>query len=155
MTEFSIHGVALDKSTGMPFVILFNSKRGISIGIQVGPSEASAIIVELEGVQPPRPLTHDLLSQLFLRHGFSLDAVEVYGQLEDRYLSRIRYSKGFRKYTMETRPSDGIALAVRLDAPILVDEGCLPSLAFLHGEGAFSDADFLYLENQQINSQVI
>ena len=155
MTDFSIHGVALDKSTGMPLVILFDPKHNVSVGLQVGPSEASAIIVELEGVQPPRPLTHDLLSQMFLRHGFSLNTVEVYGQLEDRYLARIRYSKGFRKYTMETRPSDAIALAVRLTAPILIDEACIPSLAFLHSDGAYSEADFLYLENQQINSQVV
>ncbi|MBN2509719.1 MAG: bifunctional nuclease family protein [Spirochaetales bacterium] len=155
MTEFAIHGVALDKTTEMPLVVLRASTPDMFIGIQVGPSEASSIIVELEGVQPPRPLTHDLLSQMFTRHGFTLEHVEVYGQLEDRFLSRLHYTRGFKKFTMETRPSDALALAIRLEAPIFVDESCIPSLAFLRNDSNGSRTDFLYLENQQINSPIL
>ena len=156
MVEFTVHGVALDRKTGMPLVVLCSPEENLCVGIQVGPSEASSIIVELEGVQPPRPLTHDLLGELFIRHGFRLEQVQIYDNIADRNLARIHYSKGFRKYSMETRPSDAIAMAIRLTAPIYIEEGCIPSLVFLHDDGPDGDeSDFLYLENQQINSQVV
>ena len=144
----------MEKESGMPKVILVHDNTCIALA--VGPFEASAIIVELEGIQPPRPLTHDLLSELFVRHHFSLKRIEIYGRLDDRNLARIHYSKGMRKYSMETRPSDAIALAVRLDAPILVDEACIPALIFLQQNNDANDhLDFLYLENQHLNSQVM
>ncbi len=156
MVEFTVHGVALDRKSGMPLVVLCSTENQVCVGIQVGPSEASSIIVELEGVQPPRPLTHDLLSELFNRHSFTLEKIEIYETFADRSLARIHYSRGFRKYSMETRPSDAIAMAIRLSAAIFIEESCIPSLVFLHGnDHNGEEPDFLYLENQQINSSVL
>ena len=115
-----VRGIALDKETEMPIVILQDSEKRNTMTITIGPFEASAIIIEMEGVCPPRPLTHDIITRLFTAHKFTLQNLEIYGTRGDKYLSRIRYSKGIRKYSMEIRPSDGIALALRMEAEIYV-----------------------------------
>ncbi len=124
MVELKIKGFALDEEK-MPIVILADGQRRV-LPIWIGPFEASAIIVELEGITPPRPLTHDLLAMHFLRHGFSMDRLEIYGHSpQDCYRSRIVYHRRMRSFLMEVRPSDGLALAVRLGAPIVALEDLL------------------------------
>jgi bifunctional DNase/RNase len=143
----SIHGIALDKESQLPIVLLETAEpRGI-LAVPVGPSEASAIIVEVEGVHPPRPLTHDLIAELFSRHQFSLVRSEIREHLEELYTSRICYRRGLRQYTMEVRPSDAIALSLRMRAPIMVNpelltrgESSLEVFRHLHGD------DILLLE---------
>lgn len=114
----SIKGIALDKKSELPLLLLQAHNNGHVLPLWIGPFEASAIITEVEGVHPPRPLTHDLFTQFFSKHNFTLTSLELYEKLEDRYFARINYRKGVRTYTMEVRPSDGIALALRLHAPI-------------------------------------
>ena len=65
-------------------------------------------------------MTHDLLSEFFTRHRYRLKNLVIYEKIENDYLARIEYSGVFRTYRMEVRPSDGIALALRLGSPILV-----------------------------------
>lgn len=148
MLEFAIYGAAILPQSQTPFIILYNEKENISLSLPVGPFEASAIIIEIEGVVPPRPLTHDLFAQLFTKHHLDLISVEIYACLEDSQLARINYRHGLLKHAMEVRPSDGIALAVRLDAPIYI----APEVAArfqtraesLHGAGR-EDGEILYL----------
>jgi bifunctional DNase/RNase len=116
--RLSVAGVALDDETDAPTVLLRCETGTAVLSVPVGAFEASAIIIEVEGLKPPRPLTHDLFAQLFARHAFRLLSFELYARGEDGYLGRLRYRKGFRTYFMEVRPSDGIALALRLGAPI-------------------------------------
>lgn len=123
--ELTIKGIALEKDQQMPVLILRELKGEKTFPIWIGPSEASSIIIEMEGVFPPRPLTHDLLAQFFLKHNFQLRSLEFYSVFEGKHLSRIRYSKGFRSHTMEVRPSDGVALAIRLGAPIYTTQELL------------------------------
>lgn len=99
--------------------------------VPVGAFEASAIIIEIEGIKPPRALTHDLFAELALRHGLRMLEFELYARTEEGFLGRIKYRKGLRTWTMEVRPSDGIALALRLNAPIraarqLFDDAATP-----------------------------
>lgn len=108
----------MEDGSDTPRIILHSEDAGGVLNITVGPFEASAIIVALEGISPPRPLTHDLLAELFRRHRFQLECVEIYDTDEDRFLSRLRYRDGAQSHVMEVRPSDGIALASRLKAPI-------------------------------------
>jgi bifunctional DNase/RNase len=157
MLDFSVKGLALDERDQMPVVILQNLERNLILPLFVGPFEASAIIIEIEGVRPPRPLTHDLFSELFQRHRFHLLSVEIYGKFNDEYLARLRYKTKVSVHTMEVRPSDGIALALRLNAPILVDERLLASIEdasrFLAGSEA--TADILYLETNKPGIQLM
>jgi uncharacterized protein len=151
MLDYHVKGLALDEQNQMPVVILQSMETKRTLPLSVGPFEASAIIIEMEGIHPPRPLTHDLFSELFQRHRFQMIAVEIYGRLEDEYLARIRYRTRIATHTMEVRPSDGIALALRLQAPILVDE----QIARMSDADDFivnpdtASHDVLYLETQK------
>jgi uncharacterized protein len=146
MLHFTVRGIALEQKSRLPLVLLHSSARNMLLPLPIGPFEASAIIVEMEGVRPPRPLTHDLLAQMFSKHHFRLKTVEIYACLEDKQLARIRYRSRFASHTMEVRPSDGIALAIRLDAPILISESVALKLA---------DDNELFYDNEQSNSEIL
>ncbi|MBI9103920.1 MAG: bifunctional nuclease family protein [Spirochaetales bacterium] len=121
MIEYLVRGIALEKESQMPLVLLKEKDGDNILPVWIGPFEASSIIVELEGVQPPRLLTHDLLALLFSKHGFKLLRLEIYGYSDEKYLARICYKRGLRKHTVDVRPSDGISLALRLKAPVYCD----------------------------------
>ena len=150
--SFTIKGVALNEESQVPMVLLHNEDRNLLLPLVVGPFEASAIIIEMENVQPPRPLTHDLIAQVFERHHLRMLHVEIYGQIEDRYLARIRYRARLATHTMEVRPSDGIALAVRLGASIQVASELVAGMADRRLANPSLDpstSDILYLETEK------
>ena len=118
--SFNIKGIALDSRNGLPTIILQAEDKSMILPLKAGPFEASAIIIEIENVHPPRPMTHDLLSEFFTRHRYRLKNMIIYEKIENDYLARIEYAGFLRTYRMEVRPSDGIALALRLGSPILV-----------------------------------
>jgi bifunctional DNase/RNase len=127
MVELHVKGFFLD-SDRMPVAVLSDATGKRVLPVWIGPSEASSIIVELEEIKSPRPLAHDILASYFQRHGFTMDGLEIYGQSgEFGYNARIKYHRRLRHYDMEVRPSDGIALAVRLKAPILAADHLLSS----------------------------
>ncbi len=136
MVALKIRGFLLDRDN-MPIVMLAEEAGQRLLPVWIGPSEASAIIVELEKIRPPEPLAHDLLAVLFQRHGLRMERLELYPRPEDcSYGARIVYRQGLRRCVLETRPSDGLALAVRLGAPILGEEELLSASqlpALLHG----------------------
>ena len=142
-----IHGIALEQESELPIVLLKTSNPEGILPVPVGPSEASSIIVEIEGVHPPRPLTHDLIADIFHRHKFTLQFCEIRDQVDDFISAYIHYRHGFRKHTMEVRPSDAIALALKMEAPIMVNpellsrgESGMDVFSSLHGN------DILLLE---------
>lgn len=152
--EMKVRGLTLEQEHQMPVVILQDVEKQKTLALTIGPSEASSIIIELEGIPLPRPLTHDIITRLFQRHKFKMLCLEIYAFLENKYLSRIHYSKGSKKYTMEVRPSDGIALALKLDAPIFSSAGLL---SWKDGENPYLDdldhfsPDVLYLDTDRRN----
>ena len=126
MIELEIKGFALDRNTQMPMAVLKEAAGHRLLLIWTGPSETSAIIHALEDIQPPRPLTHDTFTSFFLKHGFQMDRLEIYGQsVGYSYYSKLVYHRGGETYSMEIRPSDGLALAVRLDAPLFAASNLL------------------------------
>jgi uncharacterized protein len=143
-----VKGVAMNPNDSTPIIILQDIWGGRTVPVVVGPFEASAIIIELEGILPPRPLTHDLLVSFFERHGFELDSVELYGALDGAFLARMRYRKGLRKYVQELRASDGIALAVRMEKPIYIEETLIASGVtgeLIAQEPDAKDSEYYYL----------
>jgi bifunctional DNase/RNase len=125
MIKLDIKGFFLDQDR-MPVAVLSDSTGKKILPVWIGPSEASSIIVELEEIKSPRPLAHDILARYFVRHGFTMDSLEIYGYSgEYGYSASIKYHRWWRHYDMEVRPADGLALAVRLGAPILVEEALL------------------------------
>ncbi len=125
MVELRIRGVSVEGPDDSPLVILENPGGDLRLTVPVGPFEASAIIMELEGINPPRPLTHDLLASFFREGGFCLDRVELFGETPDCPRARLSYRRGFKRLGREVRPSDAIALALRLGAPLTVDSDIL------------------------------
>jgi bifunctional DNase/RNase len=116
--RFTIQGIALDETTASPFVILHDPENGITIPVQTGPSEASSIIVALEGILPEHRNSHDLLAAMFSMHNFVLQHLEVYRYFDGVYHGRIVYRKGVRRYRQEVSASDGIILCIKFGAPI-------------------------------------
>lgn len=121
MVEVRVKGVAMPDTDSMPVVVLEEVGGSGAVAVCVGAYEAGAIIMELEGVSTPRPLTHVLMAQLFQEQGLRLRRVElygVYGQGDDGYLARIEYAKGMHRWTRDVRPSDALALAATTGAPV-------------------------------------
>ncbi len=153
--ELRIKGIVLNPENGLPTVLLNNNELDHLLPVEIGPFEASAIIVEMEGLHPPRPLTHDLMSGLFFKHNFTVLRLEIYGMLEEKHLARIIYKHRLRQFSMEVRPSDGIAIVLRMGAPILVSENvlviCRENMNFAGLD--FYAAEYLYLDGKEAGTQ--
>lgn len=120
-----VKGIALERESRLPILLLQCMNDTRLIPVPVGPAEASSIIMEMEGALPPRPLSHDLIAELFRRHHLTALRLEIYGQSLGKYLARLVYTKAFVHHSLEVRPSDGVALALRLAVPILADASLL------------------------------
>jgi uncharacterized protein len=104
----------------------------------------------------PRPLTHDLLASFIRDHGFKVDHVEFYGADGKGFLARMQYRKGAKKFKREIRPSDGIALSLRLAFPILADPALLemaPSLAITADQALEGESKFYFIESPEYARQ--
>lgn len=104
----------------MPSVLFKSVDGSLLFHVDIGPSEAGAIIMALKEITPPRPLTHDFITHLFKKHKFTLEKVILCKK--EKIIASLRYRFGFRKYSEELRPSDAIALAVRSRCPIYLSE---------------------------------
>ncbi len=123
MKEFTVKGMALHRSTKVPFVVLKQRDEEISLPVPVGALEASSILIELEGATPPRPSAHDLIAHFFVRHRFKVTQIVISHVDEEFSAALIHYRKGPKSFSMEALPADAIAVALRLSAPIyLTDE---------------------------------
>lgn len=123
--QLSVKGISLHHETQMPFIILQSIDNKYTLPISIGPFEASAIITKLENIHTPRPLTHDLFSDMLLKHKFKLKSLHIYNAIEDKYYAKIFYSHGLKKFSTELRPSDGIALIIRHGGSISIKKEIL------------------------------
>jgi len=129
--EVEVAGLGLDTLTGTPVVRLVekDGRTGAErreLPIWIGPAEAQAIVMEMQGPPPPRPLTHDLMQQLMERLGGKLREVVIEDLRQGTYYATLRVqAPGGKALTVDARPSDAIALALRVHARILVAEGLL------------------------------
>jgi len=133
MTLVRIKGVAMPSEEASPVVVLEDNGGG-ELAVSVGAFEAGAIVMELEGLSTPRPLTHSLLAQLLREQGIALRRVELYGLYgadQDGFMARIIYGRGLRSWTRDVRPSDALAMAAVTKAPVYAH----PSLVIPRGHG--------------------
>lgn len=147
--ELKIKGISLHQDSQLPVIILQSHDEKHSIPISIGPFEASAIITELENIHPPRPLTHDLFSDILTKHKFKLTSLYIYKSVKDKYYARIYYKKHIRVYSMEVRPSDGIALIIRHGGNIVTNEEVLINNTnnYWQYDMDHLSRDFLFLKN--------
>ncbi|MFH1176199.1 MAG: bifunctional nuclease family protein [Acidobacteriota bacterium] len=119
--EVEIRGLILDPVSNTPIVILKKPGENVFLPIWIGVFEANAIALELEGVQTPRPMTHDLLREVVLALGAGLESVVVHALVENTFHATLLLRKaGGERIAVDARPSDAIALALRCRAPIKV-----------------------------------
>ncbi len=121
----SVKGVAFDFSSQSPVVILAEKDGSRQLPIWIGPSEAQAIAMRLEGMTPPRPLTHDLLQRLLQESGAEVEKVVVTTLKDGVYFAEIHITGKRGLVKVDSRPSDAIALAIRCERPIYVARSLL------------------------------
>lgn len=125
--EMKIRGLMMDPVTNMPIVILKDVNGNAILPIWVGVYEANAIALEIEKVLTPRPMTHDLIKTLLLGLEANLHKVVVSELKDDTFYAVIWLEKDGQLITVDSRPSDALALALRLDCPIYVEDSVLKS----------------------------
>src|SRR6201997_4298860 len=125
--EMKISALMMDPVTNMPIVILKDSGSETVLPIWVGIYEANAIALEIEKVSTPRPMTHDLIKTLLLGLGTGIRKVVVSELKEDTFYAVIWLDREGELISVDSRPSDALALALRLDCPIFVDDSVLKS----------------------------
>lgn len=125
--EMKIRGLMMDPVTNMPIVILKDVGGNTILPIWVGIYEANAIALEIEKVSTPRPMTHDLIKTLLLGLNTGIRKVVVNELREDTFYAIIWLEKEGELISVDSRPSDALALALRLDCPIYVEEAVLKS----------------------------
>jgi hypothetical protein len=115
-----IKGLMLDPTSNVPIVILRDVESQLFLPIWIGVFEANAIALRIEGVEPPRPMTHDLLRALIENLGGSVEKIVISDLKESTFFAVIHVRRGADAVVIDARPSDAIALALRTEAPIFV-----------------------------------
>jgi len=123
--EMKIRGLMMDPMTNMPIVVLKDMSGDAVLPIWVGIYEANAIALEIEKVTTPRPMTHDLIKVLLMGLEASIKKVVVSELKDDTFYALIWLEREGRLMSVDSRPSDALALALRHDCPIFVDDKVL------------------------------
>src|ERR1017187_1249660 len=125
--EVRIRGLMMDPSTNMPIVVLKDVASDTVMPIWVGIFEANAIAIEIEKMAAPRPMTHDLTRNLIRHLNSQLDKVVINELKDDTFFATLWLTQDNEPITIDARPSDAIALALRADCPIYVAEEVMHS----------------------------
>jgi len=125
MVRMRVAHLGLDRSTNTPVVILQEEGGERTLPIWIGAPEANAIALEMQGAKPERPLTHDLMKHLVAGLGGELRRVVISGLRENTYMAELLIYRGGEVFEVDARPSDSIALALRMHAPIYSNEELL------------------------------
>ena len=133
--EMRIRGLLMDPVTNTPIVILKDANSDAVLPIWVGVFEANAIALEIEKVSTPRPMTHDLIKNVLSGLDAHVHKVVVTELKEDTFFAVIWMEREGRIISVDSRPSDALALALRVDCPIFVDDEVLKTQKKLTSAG--------------------
>lgn len=125
--EFKIKGLMMDPITNSPIVILQDIQKNTLLPIWVGIFEANAIALQIERIDTPRPMTHDLIKNILLHLNAEVEKIVVSELKENTFYALIHLRLNGEAVTIDSRPSDAIALALRTDSPIFVSEEVINS----------------------------
>ncbi len=143
MVKMEIKGLLMDPVSNMPVVILRDTEKGLFLPIWVGIFEANAIALEMEKVTTPRPMTHDLLKNVLAELDARVERIVINDLRENTFFARIYLARSEEKHSIDSRPSDAIALALRSQADIFVEEEVLEKSRSMRTEGSEQDPDRL------------
>ena len=121
LIEMFIKGLIIDPVTNMPIVILRDDDGQRALPIWVGPVEANAIALQIENVEPPRPMTDDLLRNVLQDMGGTLKRVIISDLKEGTFYAYLEIERAGETLFFDARPSDALALSMRTKAPVFVD----------------------------------
>lgn len=128
MIEMKVMGIALDTRTGSPIVVLHDKDNRKALPIWIGSAEASAIIRKIENLNVARPMTHDLIINIIEKTGYNLDRIEINDVEKETYFATLYLKDNEDNFIeIDSRPSDAIAVAIRVDAPIFISSKVLSS----------------------------
>lgn len=134
MIQMQLVSVGMVGGTDDHLMVLKEKDGNRLLVISIGMSEATSIAVALEGIASPRPMTHDLLMGVIRRMQAELTEVIIHDLRSDTFIGQIDLKTENGVQEIDCRPSDAVALAVRMDAPILVTEGVLQAAAIVASE---------------------
>ena len=139
MIEVTVARLGLD-SVSNSYVVILQEKGGDRLlPIWIGQPEAESIVMEMNKIKPPRPLTHDLCKRLITGMGGSLRRVQITKVQDNTYFAELHIYRGDDVFHIDARPSDSIAIALRLSAPIYAQESLLTAVAVDDSEEASSE----------------
>lgn len=118
--QMEIKGLMLDPSSNVPIVILRDQESQLFLPIWIGVFEANAIALKIEGIETPRPMTHDLFRSSLEQLGAKLEKIVISDLRDNTFFALLHVRHDDRELTIDSRPSDAIALAIRAEAPIFV-----------------------------------
>jgi bifunctional DNase/RNase len=125
MVELSLVGVRVELPSNQPIVLLKEAQGDRYLPIWIGAVEATAIAFALQGIQTPRPMTHDLLRDILAETEVQIERILISELVDQTFYALIRMSSNGQSAEVSSRPSDAIALAVRTGAPIFANEDVL------------------------------
>ena len=141
--QMKIKGLMVDPVTNMPIVILKDESESRVLPIWVGIFEANAIALRVEEIETPRPMTHDLLRNLLSTFDATVDKIVVNDLRDNTYFALIHVTARGTEFTIDSRPSDALALALRAEAPIFVEESVLDQAKTIESDRDLSDSERL------------
>lgn len=147
--EMKIKGLVVDPISKMPIVVLEDSNNERMLPIWIGVFEANAIALKIENISTPRPMTHDLVKTLLDKLNISIDKIVVNDVRDNTFYALIHCRHKDQLFTIDSRPSDAIALSLRVNAPIFVDEEVVKKAHSLKFDDNLEDSEKLkkWLEN--------
>jgi bifunctional DNase/RNase len=135
LIEMNLAGVRMELPSNQPIVLLRESEGERFLPIWIGPSEATAIAVALQGIVTPRPMTHDLLKNILEEMAVQVSSIIITELREGTYYAVINMQRNGDAFEVSSRPSDAIALAVRLGCKIFASEEVLTEASILIPDG--------------------
>ncbi len=142
MVEMHLAAVRVELPTNTPILLLQEADGARrTLPIYIGAAEATAIAYALQGVQTARPMTHDLMRDLLEELGASLDSVVITELRDSTFYAELRLTLGGRQHAVSSRPSDAIALAVRLGTTIYADDALIDAEGVVLAADAEEDAE--------------
>ena len=123
--RMEVKALIVDPIANMPVVILRDAEEKNFLPIWVGVFEANAIALQMEGITTPRPMTHDLLRNIIREISGKVEQVVINNLQENTFYAQIHLRLNGKAFTIDSRPSDAIALALRMEAPVFVEESVL------------------------------
>lgn len=141
MKEVKVLGITIDPVTNSPIVILRDVDKKFTLPIWIGVLEANSIAIEIEKMDLPRPMTHDLTKNIIEKFGGKVLRVEITDLKDNTYFAVIYIQSNSKKIQIDSRPSDAIALALRCEAAIYVYESVLDKAYSLESEDGKDSQD--------------